>query len=175
MKIALYGFMGAGKSSLGKLLASRLGYAFFDLDKEIESFSGRTINEIFLQDGEIAFRRLEHRVLKQLVKNDLENSVVSLGGGTILQPQNRKLLELKSFYKIFLDVTVSQLYKRLKKEKSQRPLLKDISEEDLPGFIEALHDSRWKIYNRYSDLKLQIDKEDFNVVLDRLTMLLRSN
>ncbi len=175
MRIVLYGFMGAGKSVLGKALAIKLGYDFVDLDIEIEKHTGKSISAIFEEDGEIVFRRIEHQILKELMKGNDDNVVLALGGGAVLQPGNRKLLELRDFFKIYLDVKVSELSKRLFLEKEKRPLLKNIPDKDFEGFVKALHDSRKAVYEQHADLHLHIGDEDFNTVLNKLYMLLNTN
>ncbi len=175
MRITLYGFMGAGKTTLGKALAQRLDYRFVDLDAEIVKETGKTIPDIFAQDGEIAFRKIEHQVLKEFIKRNEDNVVLALGGGAILQPNNRKLLELRGFLKVYLDVSVPELINRLKNDKEYRPLLKDIPDADFDGFIAALHDSRKDVYERHADLKLSIANENFETVLNKLYMLLNLN
>ena len=175
MRITLYGFMGAGKTTLGKALAQRLDYRFVDLDAEIVKETGKTIPDIFVQDGEIAFRKIEHQVLKEFIKRNEDNVVLALGGGAILQPNNRKLLELRGFLKVYLDVSVPELINRLKNDKEYRPLLKDIPDADFDGFIAALHDSRKDVYERHADLKLSIANENFETVLNKLYMLLNLN
>ena len=175
MRITLYGFMGAGKTTLGKALAQRLDYRFVDLDAEIVKETGKSIPDIFAQDGEIAFRKIEHQVLKEFIKRNEDNVVLALGGGAILQPNNRKLLELRGFLKVYLDVSVPELINRLKNDKEYRPLLKDIPDADFDGFIAALHDSRKDVYERHADLKLSIANENFETVLNKLYMLLNLN
>ncbi len=175
MRITLYGFMGAGKTTLGKALAQRLDYRFVDLDAEIVKETGKSIPDIFAQDGEIAFRKIEHQVLKEFIKRNEDNVVLALGGGAILQPNNRKLLELRGFLKVYLDVSVPELINRLKNDKGYRPLLKDIPDADFDGFIAALHDSRKDVYERHADLKLSIANENFETVLNKLYMLLNLN
>lgn len=175
MRITLYGFMGAGKTTLGKALAQRLDYRFVDLDAEIVKETGKSIPDIFAQDGEIAFRKIEHQVLKEFIKRNKDNVVLALGGGAILQPNNRKLLELRGFLKVYLDVSVPELINRLKNDKEYRPLLKDIPDADFDGFIAALHDSRKDVYERHADLKLSIANENFETVLNKLYMLLNLN
>ncbi len=175
MRITLYGFMGAGKTTLGKALAQRLDYRFVDLDAEIVKETGKSIPDIFAQDSEIAFRKIEHQVLKEFIKRNKDNVVLALGGGAILQPNNRKLLELRGFLKVYLDVSVPELINRLKNDKEYRPLLKDIPDADFDGFIAALHDSRKDVYERHADLKLSIANENFETVLNKLYMLLNLN
>jgi len=168
MKIALYGFMGAGKSVLGKALANKLGHSFVDLDIEIEQQTGKTINEIFQQQGEIAFRSIEHRVLKEFIKENRENVVLSLGGGTIIQPTNRQLLDLREYKKVFLDVDINTLIQRLQKEKANRPLLKDLPEKDFDNFVKALWTVRYPVYKQYADMVLPIEEDNFEQTLEKL-------
>ncbi len=175
MRIALYGFMGSGKSTLGKALAKSLAYQFVDLDVEIERFTGKSINRIFAEEGEIAFRKKEHQVLKEFIKKNDENVVLALGGGSILQPTNRQLLDLRQYYKIFLNVPVNILIERLKIDKANRPLLKDLSNADFEGFVKALYESRKAIYEEYADLNLPIGQESFKQSLHKLQTYLNLN
>ena len=175
MRIALYGFMGAGKSSLGQKLAQKLGYDFIDLDVEIEAFTGKTIIEIFKSESEIAFRKVEHLVLKNFIKRNSDNVVLALGGGTILQPTNRKLLELREFFKIYLNVDTDALTERLKTQKEQRPLLKDLKENDFNDYVKALFESRKNIYEKHADLNFKVGNENFETSLIRLYNYLNLN
>ena len=90
MRLYLVGFMGAGKTAVGRCLAEHLGYRSIDLDEEIEACSGRTIPEIFERDGEPVFRDLEHACLRDTVRWD--DTVVSTGGGTVLFERNAALI-----------------------------------------------------------------------------------
>ena len=175
MRIALYGFMGAGKSSLGKQLAHKLGYDFVDLDTEIETFTGKTINEIFATEGEIAFRKKEHLVLKNFIKQNNDNVVLALGGGTIIQPTNRKLLELRDFFKIYINVDIQVLTQRLKLDKENRPLLKNLKESEFDDYIKALFETRKSIYEKHADLNFKVGAESFDVTLGRLYSYLSFN
>jgi len=175
MRIALYGFMGAGKSSLGQKLAQKLGYDFIDLDTEIEAYTGKTINEIFESESEIAFRKVEHLVLKNFIKQNLDNMVLALGGGSILQPTNRKLLELRNFYKIYINVDIAVLTERLKTQREQRPLLKDLKENDFNDYVKALFESRKQIYEKHADLNFKVGHENFETSLARLHNYLNLN
>jgi len=175
MRIALYGFMGAGKSSLGLKLAQKLNYDFIDLDTEIETYTGKTINEIFISEGEIAFRKMEHLVLKNFIKQNLDNVVLALGGGSILQPTNRKLLELRNFYKIYINVDIDVLTERLKTQREQRPLLKDLKENNFNDYVKALFESRKQIYEKHADLNFIVGQENFETSLARLYNYLNLN
>ena len=175
MRIALYGFMGAGKSSLGQKLAQKTGYNFVDLDAEIEAYTGKTINDIFASEGEIAFRKIEHNVLKNFIRQDNDNVILALGGGSILQPTNRKLLELKNFFKIYINVDIEVLTERLKKDKDNRPLLKNLKPNEFDGYVKALFESRRKIYEKYADLNFKVEYDSFVTTLGRLYRYLSFN
>lgn len=93
-RIYLIGFMGCGKTSVGWRLAKKLGWQFIDLDEEIEHSQGRPVAEIFRADGEERFRQLERDCLKHVVSSaGAEKSVIALGGGTFLDPENRSVAE----------------------------------------------------------------------------------
>ncbi len=175
MKIALYGFMGAGKTSLGSVLAKRLAYEFVDLDWEIEKKTGMSINEYFEHYGEIKFRKIEHKILKNIIKKENPNIILSLGGGTILQPSNRKILDLMNFKKVYLDIDLPILIARLKEEKDSRPLIKNIADNEFTNYIKALFISRQQIYEQAADLRIKINKEDFKHTLEKLNLLLNLN
>tara|TARA_Y200000002_G_C22477337_1_gene577260 strand:+ start:70 stop:564 length:495 start_codon:yes stop_codon:yes gene_type:complete len=132
--------MGAGKSTIGKILAKKLNYNFIDVDKLIEAKEGSSINLIFKNKSESYFRRIENNLtLSELKKN---NSVISLGGGAFLNNTIRKSVK-KSSISFWLDISVDELIKRLKKSK-QRPLLfkKNINET-----VKKIYFERKKIYN----------------------------
>lgn len=93
--IALIGYMGTGKTTIGKRLARRLGLSFVDTDAYIEKQQGKSISRIFEQEGEPAFRRMEESVLAALAEE--ENLLISTGGGIVLSEQNRKLLKERTF------------------------------------------------------------------------------
>jgi len=168
MRIALYGFMGAGKSSLGEALAKRLNYKFVDLDHEIEAFLGQTINDFFQTNNEIAFRKIEHRVLKEFIKKNDNNVILALGGGAILQPTNRQLLDLRNYQKIYINVALKVLIERLKNQKKERPLINKLSEEEFENFTMALFESRRNVYEQHADWTLNVKKEKFEQTLEKL-------
>ncbi|HUK23959.1 MAG TPA: shikimate kinase [Terriglobales bacterium] len=122
----LVGFMGAGKSSVGQALARRLGWPFEDLDQRIVTGEKRSIEEIFRESGEAAFRQAEHKALAELVA-ELGSGprVVALGGGTMVQPGNAALLEQAKAHLVFLDAPVEELFRRCQQEAVERPLGKD--------------------------------------------------
>lgn len=143
--IFLIGFMGSGKSTIGALLAERLGLPFIDSDKEIEKKTGKSINAIFSADGEAAFREMEMEFLKELESR--KPSVVAVGGGL---PSIEGSLELmhQIGIVIYLNTSLLTLLQRLRAEKEQRPLLKDLSDSDFHPFIEDLLSRRVQFYKQ---------------------------
>lgn len=132
MIIALTGFMGCGKSSVGRSLAERLGCPFTDLDREVENRCGRSIPEIFASEGEAGFRRMEVETLEQVLERleKLPLAVLALGGGTQTVPQAAALLEKKTFL-VYLEAGMETLRERLEGS-VDRPLLS----EDPAGLLE---------------------------------------
>ena len=125
MMITLTGFMGSGKTTVGKVLADFLGCPFYDLDDLIVKKAGKSIPDIFAQDGEPAFRELEAQVLRQTVGKYAESTVVlALGGGAILAPASASLLHDKTVC-IYLRATLATLLQRLAGETAGRPLADD--------------------------------------------------
>ena len=133
MIITLTGFMGSGKTTVGKVLADFLGCPFFDLDDLIVKKAGKSISDIFTQDGEAAFRQLEARLLKQTVEKYGENTVVlALGGGAVLAPASASLLHEKTVC-IYLRASLDTLLGRLAGETAGRPLLQNGGTTVMPG------------------------------------------
>lgn len=130
----LVGFMGAGKSTVGRALAAELQCAFEDLDERIERSEGRTVPEIFRQLGEAQFRKMERTALRALL-DELRsgvNKVVALGGGAFVQPANARLIAESGWPTIFLDAPVDELWRRCcsqgHTEGADRPLLQRLEE-----------------------------------------------
>lgn len=145
--VCLTGFMGSGKSTVGRLLAAQLGWPFVDLDKRITQAACLTIPDIFARMGEPEFRRLETEHLARIVAEMAETQrprIVSLGGGTIAQPQNLALLREQSAVLIWLDCPIDQLLTRCA-QITDRPLFRDeasfrrLYEERLPTYQTADH------------------------------------
>jgi len=125
--VFLVGFMGAGKSSVGRVLGDQLNWVFEDLDDRIERRAGQTIAEIFRNSGEAEFRRAEHEALVQLLE-ELRGGgarIVALGGGTFAQEKNRRAIQASGVTTIFLDAPVRELWQRCTEQStpgSERPL-----------------------------------------------------
>jgi shikimate kinase len=125
--VFLVGFMGAGKTTVGRALGRRLGWPFEDLDDRIQTREGRTVAQIFRESGEAEFRRFEQAALRDLLEElSTAPRVVALGGGAFVQPKNAALLAQAGSHVVFLDAPVDELFRRCQQEqKVERPLRRD--------------------------------------------------
>ena len=124
--VFLVGFMGAGKSSVGRALSTRLGWAFEDLDDRIQAREGRSIGQICRESGEAEFRRAEADALRELIgEQESSPRVVGLGGGAFVQAENAALLGQTQSPIVFLDAPVDELFRRCQQEEVERPLRQD--------------------------------------------------
>ncbi len=158
MIIALTGFMGCGKSSVASILAQNMGCFYFDLDDTIEMEEGRSIGEIFEEDGEGAFRALELEYLDRII-SDYEDfpttMILSLGGGTIMTPQCAELIKENATC-IYLKASVAQLVANLNiVGTDNRPLL--AGSENLEEKVQGMLKNREATYERYADVVIPID------------------
>jgi len=142
--IYLIGFMGSGKSTTGRKLASYLGWSFVDLDEKIESRAGKNIKQIFSDHGEEYFREMESEVLKDF--QNQTNIVISTGGGTPCFCDNMEYMN-RTGLTVYLKLTPGQLKSRLAGTKDERPLLKNLDENALLPFIEEKLELREKWYS----------------------------
>jgi shikimate kinase len=134
MLIVLLGYMGSGKSAIGKALSEHLNLPFTDLDTRIEIAEGKSIPEIFKTRGELFFRRREHELLKELL-NAGEDCVLSLGGGTPAYAGNMDLIIEKTPNTFYLQHSIPSLVSRLEKERGERPIIAHLQDSDLYEFI----------------------------------------
>lgn len=155
MLITLTGFMGSGKTTVGKVLADFLGCPFYDLDALIVKKAGRSIPEIFADGGEAAFRTLEAKVLRQAVEKYAESTaILSLGGGTLGTPASARLVAEKTTC-IYLRASVDTLAARLAPEAAGRPLLRGAP--DLRERIAALLAGREDVYASTAHVTVDTD------------------
>jgi len=152
--IVLVGMMGAGKSSIGRRLASRLGIPFIDADMEIESAAGMTIPEIFEKHGEPYFRAGEARVIARLLDNGPQ--VLATGGGSVMDPQTRALIGQKGI-SIWLKADIDVLLKRTKR-RNDRPLVEKI--KDLLPVREPIY--------AQADIIIQSRDEPHDTIIDEI-------
>jgi shikimate kinase len=157
----LVGFMGTGKTTLGRRVAERMGLSFVDLDEQIERSSGMSISEIFAREGEDGFRRRESRALQDLVEKP-EPIVVATGGGAFTVDANRSLMKSAGVV-VWLDVPIGEILARI--DGGERPLWKT------PEEVRALHERRRGCYQQ-AHHRLELDGARPDEAVERLHRLL---
>ncbi|NWF88647.1 MAG: shikimate kinase [Ignavibacteriaceae bacterium] len=170
--IYLAGFMGAGKSTIGPILANTIGWNFFDLDQLIEKKHNKKVRDIFEQEGESSFRKYESETLLEL--SNQNNLVVALGGGTMASDDNLKVLK-KTGTTIYLKANTESFYKRLR-YKRDRPNLgvnesDDFSKEKLTNRIDQLLAKRSQYYEQ-ADIVIETDNYSVGKTVDKIVKLL---
>ncbi len=153
MNIVLFGFMGTGKTSVGKRLAEQLGWTFADMDELIVQREGKSIADLFAQDGEPYFRKLEKTLVAELALG--EHQVISTGGGVVLDPENIRRFQSCGLC-VCLRANEATILKRVQ-ENTQRPLLEQGEKTDR---IRALLQQRQPLYNT---IPVQIDTTSHSV------------
>lgn len=158
--IALIGYMGTGKTTIGRRLAPKLGFSFVDTDAYIERQQGKSISQIFEQQGESAFRRMEAAALETLAGD--ENLVISTGGGIVLSEQNRTLLKEQTFL-VTLTASPGAIYSRVRGNKD-RPLLQDADPyQKIVDMLEAR-----KPYYEIGDIIIPTDELSEKICIERI-------
>ncbi len=163
----LVGFMGAGKTSVGRELAERLGCSFADLDEHIQAREQRSIEEIFRDSGEAGFRCAEHAALRALLQeSDAGERVLALGGGAFVQPRNADLLRQTGARTVFLDAPVEELFRRCAEQDLERPLHRDLEQ------FRKLYEERRPSY-RTAQLRVDTHHKQVSQVADDVITALR--
>jgi shikimate kinase len=152
--IALVGFMGTGKTDVGRLLAEKLGKDFIELDELIERRAGKTIPEIFQQDGEIAFRELEIEATREAAEK--KNAVIACGGGVVLNQINVDRLREHGVI-VYLTASPEAILHRTSSDTDERPLL---VAEDKASKVEKLLNFRRPFYERAADITVDTSELD---------------
>ncbi len=165
--IFLVGPMGAGKSTIGRVLAARLGREFWDCDHEIEKRTGASIPLIFAVEGEPGFRRWESLVLADLASHP--NIVLATGGGAVLASANREVLKTHGCV-VYLQTSTDTLWQRLHRDRG-RPLLQT---EDPRARVEALATERDPLYREVADLIVSTDHRTPQAVARTIALGLRN-
>jgi shikimate kinase len=157
--------MGSGKTYLGKQLGEKLRLPFFDLDAQIESNEGKTINQLFDENGEEHFRLLEKDSL-HIITESHESFIMATGGGTPCYYNNIDYMNFAGTT-VWLNSTIDTLFERLLKEKSKRPLLKNLDESQIKAFIQKKF-SDIKIYYEQASISVEDDKESLEKILKKI-------
>ena len=169
MKIFLIGFMGSGKTTIGRRLVERIGFDFVDTDSFIEMQQGSTVSEIFARFGEVAFREMERCILQEIQK--LEYAVVSTGGGMPCFGDNMDVM-LASGKVVYLKTSPQALTRRLLRSRIERPLIKGKTEKELEQFIVEKLAEREPFYNR-AHIIVQTEHFSMENLLHSLNLLKR--
>lgn len=168
MNIYLIGFMGSGKSTIGKLLSKKLNMPFIDIDTTIEQTQGKIVSEIFSEMGEQKFRELEKEIITELAKNN--NQVVALGGGAPCFFDNMELLN-RNGITIYLKMSPTAIYERLlqlpPKARASRPLIANKTDKELFTFIASTIEKREPFYNK-AKLIISNEGNDTSSTLERI-------
>lgn len=171
-RIILIGYMGAGKTTVGKSLAKELGLSFYDLDWYIESRMRKTVPQLFAERGEDGFRKIEHNMLHEVA--EFEDVVLSCGGGTPCFFDNMDYLNQQGQV-VYLKADPEVLYKHLQMGKVERPLLKGKTPEELITFIRQQLEKRELFYTKAKytlDVSLMDNYEKIKITVAKLIDML---
>ena len=171
-RIILIGYMGAGKTTIGKALSKELGIIFYDLDWYIESRMRKTVSEIFAERGEEGFRQIEYNMLHEVA--EFEDVIISCGGGTPCFFDNMDYLNQQGQV-VYLKAEPEVLYKHLLMAKVERPLLKGKSKEELLKFIKEQLEKREPFYTKahYTlDVSLMDNYDKIKISVEKIKELL---
>lgn len=172
-RIILIGYMGAGKTTIGRALAMDLGLSFYDLDWYIESRRHKKVAQLFNEQGEDAFRRIEYNMLHEVA--EFEDVVLSCGGGTPCFFDNIDYMNRQGQV-VYLRCSPEVLHSHLAMSKNERPLLKGKSPEELTDFIRQQLDYREQFYAKaryHFDVSLMDNYEKIKTTVDSLKELLK--
>jgi len=147
-KVVLVGYMGSGKSVIASQLADKMGLTFVELDTYIEKKCNLSVAAIFEKQGELYFRKLERALFLELLHETSNHFIISTGGGTPCYYNNHELLQGEGVVSIYLKASIATLTNRLEKDQEKRPLLANISSNDLSEFIAKHLFDRNYYYNQ---------------------------
>ena len=147
--IVLVGLMGSGKTTVGKRIAQELGYPFVDSDDVVASVAGKSVREIFAQDGEAAFRQYETEAIKSVLVGRQTSVVLATGGGAIISSENRSLISEQASNVVWLDASVDDLVVRTK-QSAARPLL----DGDAAATLQSLSSQRSAWYEEVATVRI---------------------
>lgn len=169
-KILILGYMGSGKSLIGKLVAQRLEIPFYDLDDFIEKRLEMSISEIFQQKGEIYFRKIEHQYFNELLDSE-QTFVLSLGGGTPCYANNHLHFSGENISSIYLNASIDTLSARLFPERAKRPLIANLNEDEFTEYVAKHLFDRSYFYNQAS-LRILVNDKTPEEITDEILLKL---
>lgn len=161
MKLILIGFMGSGKTTVGRLCSIRYNIPLIDTDSEVERIAGKTIPEIFTSEGEIGFRERELEVSKRIA--DKTNCIISTGGGMVLNALNISYLRTHSGIVVYLNAPFEVIVEHVKKERATRPLFQHVDD------ARALYTRRLPLYEYHADFTLMTSGKTPEEICDKLS------
>jgi shikimate kinase len=169
-KVILIGYMASGKTTVAKIMSSKLGVSYFDLDFLIENETKLSVSTLFSEKGEIYFRKVEHTLFKSLLLSN-QSAIISTGGGTPCYANNHLLLNGPNVISVYLSGSIDLLYKRLLGENNQRPLVANKTDEEMKDFI-AKHLFERSYYYNQATFKVAIDdKSPEDIALEIIKLL----
>ena len=168
MNIVLMGYMGSGKSMIGRRLASKINFKYLDLDDYIEEKENKSVKEIFQDHGEIYFRKCESKYLREILDHN-DDIILSLGGGTPCFSGNIEFItENQNTKGVYLQTSLDELTRRLFVERNKRPLIAHIdTQEELKDFIRK-HLCERSFYYNQAKHKVNTDQKDADQIVDEI-------
>jgi shikimate kinase len=167
--IVLIGFMGAGKTSIGKILARKLNLELLETDELIQEKAGMSISQIFETAGEITFRELEIEAVKEISQK--EHFVIASGGGVVLNSINIERLRQRAII-VYLYASEGEIVNRIKQDKNPRPL---ISEKNAETYVKELMKLRGPLYRHSADLIINTSNKDVELIAKNIISRLKKN
>ena len=172
--VILLGYMGCGKTKIGRRLSQKLNLNFIDLDHEIELFYSKTIVELFEDLGEVRFREIEREILIKILDNK-DRFVLSLGGGTPCYFDNMEIIQKKTNFSFYINLSSKVLAKRLFSRKSARPLISSVvNEKEMLSFINK-HLFERNIFYMQAKHIINSNKRDINKICRSIIEVLEKN
>lgn len=170
IKVILLGYMGSGKSTIGKLVGEATGIPFIDLDSQIEKELNCSVTSIFESKGELFFRKIEHQIMCQIMQTN-QSVILSLGGGTPCYYSNHELFLGENVIAIYLKASIETLLERISSSNSNRPLLANKTDEEQKEFI-AKHLFDRSYYYYQAQYRVVVDaKSPEQIVAEILAIL----
>lgn len=169
-KVILVGYMGSGKTVISNKLSQRLNIRSVELDKLIEANAKKSITDVFSENGELYFRKLENKIFKEVIESK-DKLIISTGGGTPCYYNNHELLNGDGSVSIYLKASIETLFDRLKNEFESRPMIANLEAEDAKEFIAKHLFERSYFYNQ-AQYTISVDDKSINQIVTEIVTLL---